>query len=209
MTTKHQVHNLIILDESGSMSSIKGSIINGFNALLQTAKEMQLNFPEQEHIITFLSFNSGNFTFHKFNESVRSLEPLNKKNYNPNGSTPLLDAIGKGITRTNELLKNVENYNVLVTILTDGEENSSQQFRGDSIKILVEVLSTKRWTFTYVGTEHDVESIADSLSIKNTMRWEKDDESMNMMFAKERSSREAYFNNIKDNYNNSEDFYSK
>ena len=30
MDKKHQVHNLIILDESGSMDIIKGAIIQGF-----------------------------------------------------------------------------------------------------------------------------------------------------------------------------------
>ena len=31
MENKHQVHNLIILDESGSMEEFKNSIIMGFN----------------------------------------------------------------------------------------------------------------------------------------------------------------------------------
>ena len=35
---KHQVHNLIILDESGSMNSIKNAIIQGFNETVQTVK---------------------------------------------------------------------------------------------------------------------------------------------------------------------------
>lgn len=38
MEQKHNVHNLIILDESGSMESIKPSIINGFNELVQSIK---------------------------------------------------------------------------------------------------------------------------------------------------------------------------
>ncbi len=52
METKHQVHNLIILDESGSMGSIKKTIIQGFNEIVQTVKGVELNFPEQEHFIS-------------------------------------------------------------------------------------------------------------------------------------------------------------
>ena len=37
----HQVHNLIILDESGSMESSKSSIIQGFNEIVQTVKGIQ------------------------------------------------------------------------------------------------------------------------------------------------------------------------
>jgi hypothetical protein len=39
MQIEYQVHNLIILDESGSMSSIKSLIINGFNELVQSVKK--------------------------------------------------------------------------------------------------------------------------------------------------------------------------
>ena len=52
METKHQVHNLIILDESGSMESIKKTIIEGFNEIVQTVKGIEKDFPEQEHFIS-------------------------------------------------------------------------------------------------------------------------------------------------------------
>jgi len=57
MEKKHQVHNLIILDESGSMESIKTTIIQGFNELVQTIQGIEKQFPEQEHFISFVSFN--------------------------------------------------------------------------------------------------------------------------------------------------------
>jgi hypothetical protein len=41
MSNKHQVHNLIILDESGSMESIKEATIQGFNEIVQTIKGVQ------------------------------------------------------------------------------------------------------------------------------------------------------------------------
>lgn len=57
MEKRHQVHNLIILDESGSMECIKRTIIQGFNELVQTIKGIEKQFPEQEHFISFVSFN--------------------------------------------------------------------------------------------------------------------------------------------------------
>jgi hypothetical protein len=57
MENKHQVHNLIILDESGSMLSIKNSIIEGFNEVVQTIHGIEKQYPEQEHFISFISFN--------------------------------------------------------------------------------------------------------------------------------------------------------
>lgn len=57
MEKKHEVHNLIILDESGSMNSIKNHVISGLNEIVQTIKGIEKKFPEQEHYITFLTFN--------------------------------------------------------------------------------------------------------------------------------------------------------
>lgn len=57
MNSKHQVDNLIILDESGSMESIKKETIQGFNEIVQTIKGVEQQFPEQEHFISLVSFN--------------------------------------------------------------------------------------------------------------------------------------------------------
>lgn len=38
MEKKHQVHNLIILDENRSMESIKHTIITGFNEIVGTVR---------------------------------------------------------------------------------------------------------------------------------------------------------------------------
>ena len=58
MNKKHQVHNLIILDESGSMESIKKPIIQGFNEIVQTVKGIAKEYPEQDHFISLISFNT-------------------------------------------------------------------------------------------------------------------------------------------------------
>ena len=78
---KHKVFNLIILDESGSMESIKIATIRGFNEVVQTIKGVEIQFPEQEHFISLVSFNGlGIKTIH-FNEPVKSLEEIDEKKY--------------------------------------------------------------------------------------------------------------------------------
>ena len=57
MENKHQVHNLIILDESGSMNSVKKATIQGFNETVQTIKGIEKKYPEQEHFISLITFN--------------------------------------------------------------------------------------------------------------------------------------------------------
>lgn len=209
METKHQVHNLIILDESGSMESIKTTIINGFNEIVQTIKGIEQQFPEQEHFISLISFNGlGQKVIH-FMDPASKLEQINDSLYRPDASTPLYDAMGTGINKLKLALEGNEKHNVLVTVLTDGEENASKEFTGAAIKALIETLKKQRWTFTYIGADHDVERMAASLSISNTMRFSKNKEDMERMFNQEKISRSTYSKKIRDNEDTEEDFYKK
>lgn len=47
---RHSVYNLIILDESGSMDSIKSATIGGFNETLQTIQHAETQYTDQQHL---------------------------------------------------------------------------------------------------------------------------------------------------------------
>src|SRR6188474_2350688 len=130
MTKKHEVHNLVILDESGSMDSIKKTIIQGFNEIVQTVKGIGKEFPEQEHFISLVTFNGLGQKLLHFIDPVNKLESIDDRRYQPDASTPLYDAMGFSLVKLRQHLEGKTNYNVLVTILTDGEENASQEYRG-------------------------------------------------------------------------------
>jgi hypothetical protein len=207
MKTKHQVHNLIILDESGSMDSIKPTIINGFNEIVQTVKSIAKEFPKQEHLITFITFNSLAQKEHHFAVPVNELQEINADNYLPNSGTPLYDAMGFAINKLRTHLLGKTDNNVLVTILTDGEENASKEYKNTAIKNLVEELKQKNWTFTYIGTDHDVESFAINLSITNHKLFSKTFYGMKTMFVEEQISRRAYSEKIDNNEDTKDGFY--
>jgi len=197
MEKKQQVHNLIILDESGSMESIKPTIIQGFNELVQTIQGIQKQFPEQEHFISLVSFNGLGQKLLHFIDPATKLKQIDDKSYKPDASTPLFDGMGFSINKLKQSLQGQSGYNVLVTILTDGEENASKEFSGNDIKKLVEELKQNRWTFTYIGTDHDVEKIALSLSINNTLIFTKSEAGIKDMFMKEQSARAKYSEKIR------------
>ena len=209
MKKKHQVHNLIILDESGSMNSIKETIIKGFNELVQTIKGIEKQFPDQEHFITFITFNGLGQKMLHFMDPASKLMEINSQNYRPDANTPLFDAMGFVINKLKQELENQSEYNVLVTILTDGEENASREFSGNDIKNMVEELKQNRWTFTYIGTDHDVEKIASKLSIDNTLAFNKDEKGIKEMFEMEQCARANYSEKISKNEDTSENYFSK
>jgi uncharacterized protein YegL len=209
MNDKVKVFNLIILDESGSMQSIKSATIRGFNEVVQTVKGVEKQFPEQEHFISLVSFNGLGIKTILFNEPVKTLEELDERKYQPDSMTPLYDAMGFSITKLNKELEDKTDYNVLVTILTDGEENDSKEYNGKSIKKLVEEMKQKGWTFTYIGANHYVEKFAMTISITNTMTFSANEEDMSKMFAKEKNARVMYSQKLRNKEDVSEDFYKE
>jgi uncharacterized protein YegL len=207
MKNKHQVHNLIILDESGSMISIKKPIINGFNELINSVKNIEEEFQEQEHFISLISFNSKKNNVIHFTEPVSKIITINDNNYNPESSTPLFDAMGLSILKLKHYLNNKNNYSVLVTILTDGEENASKEFTLIEIKRIIEELKTENWTFTYIGTDHDIDKTVKDLSINNSMFFENNAAGIKKMFEIETTSRIKYSLSIRNGKKINNDFY--
>ena len=205
---KTKLFNLIILDESGSMEGIKNTIISGFNELVQSVKGVAEQFPEQEHYISFVTFDSNAIkTIHDV-EPISNLEKIDDSKYQPNAMTPLFDAMGQSILHLKRVTDTHPDCKVLVTILTDGEENASKEFTRQSIKQLVEDLKSKNWTFSYIGADHDVESIAFSISITNVMKFNKDEADMKRMFESEKNARANYSRKIRDNEDEKTDFYN-
>lgn len=193
---KQRVFNLIILDESGSMSSIERQAIDGVNETVQTIRAAQKKHEDQEHFLTLVAFNSDEVkTIYDCVEADK-VEELTDKQYCPACCTPLYDAMGNAITK---LRKNVaDNDAVLVTVITDGYENASHEYDGKAIKSLVESLKSKGWIFTYIGANQDVEKVAATISITNTLAFSADCVGTQAMFAKETKARDRFFSRLKD-----------
>jgi hypothetical protein len=115
--------------------------------------------------------------------------------------------MGFSLVKLRQTLEEKTDYNVLVTILTDGEENASKEYTGIAIKKLIEELKLNRWTFTYIGADHDVEKFALTLSITNTMTFEKNEEDMKNMFVREKAARSNYSRKIQLNEETNDNFY--
>ena len=159
------IFNLIIMDESGSMQSIKPQIISGFNETVQTLKLAKEQYPEQNHLVSLVFFSGGGKRMMHDCASMESIKELSDTDYKPNCDTPLYDAMGFSLTNLKEKVKPEDK--VLVTIFTDGLENASTKYTGQKIKKMVEELRSAGWVFVYIGANQDVEKEALRLSIQN------------------------------------------
>ena len=189
--TKQRVFNLIILDESGSMATIAKQAVSGLNETFQTIRNAQKEHQEQQHFISFVTFNSARIKSVMNRQKVESDKKMKWTDYKPDDCTPLFDAMGRSL---NELKDHVSDEDVvLVTIITDGYENASREYGGHDIKNLVAELKAKGWVFAYIGTNQDVDAVADDMGIRSRMHYDHSDLGASRMFRTEsRSKREFY-----------------
>lgn len=209
-STITKVYNLIILDESGSMESIKQSTINGFNELVQSIRNSAKETSEIKQFVNVFSFNGIKIKEQLELTNAMEAKEISAKTYQPNDNTPLYDAIGFAVNKLRVAIHSETGYKVLVTIITDGEENSSKEYTHAAIAALINELKNRDWVFTYIGANHDVEKVSFSLNITNHMSFQATVEDTAVMYQKNTRSREKFMDKIKRNETNvSENFFDE
>mgnify|MGYP002626228962 CR=1 FL=1 len=148
MTSKC-VYNLVIVDESGSMSVIEREALAGINETITTCQAMQKKYPEMLQRLTLVTFDSNHYKVQYDDVSATEAHKLSVNDYRPCGGTPLYDAIGRSVSKLNAQVST--GNSVLVTIITDGEENCSREYTLRMINTLIEKLKKQGWTFTLIG----------------------------------------------------------
>lgn len=166
---KTRIFNLIIIDESGSMQSIKKEAIDSVNETIQTIRTAQEKYCNQEHIVSLVTFNNDVKTIYEC-VPVNEVQELNNETYEPSCCTALYDAMGMSLNVLRP--KVAEADKVLVTIVTDGYENASKEYSEKAINSLVDELKAKGWVFAYIGANQDVEAVAANISITNVLNFE-------------------------------------
>ena len=190
---KTRIFNLIIIDESGSMQSIKTAAIDSVNETIQTIRSAQKKHENQEHFVSLVTFNDDVKTIYKC-VPVDEIKELTSETYQPDCWTALYDAMGISLNALRP--KVAEDDKVLVTVVTDGEENASKEYSGRAIKALVDELKAKGWVFAYMGANQDVEAVAATISITNVMHFEASDCGMKKLSGTLGKSRSRWFSKI-------------
>ena len=194
-TDKAKIHNLIIVDESGSMSHLRRATLSGINETINTIKSAQKEFAEtQSHMLTLVTFDSNNSINIRYHFGDTPIENVSEfKDYRPHGCTPLYDVMGITLTSLLNNIKDDEKATAVVTVLTDGLENASREWDARKLQQLISQLKERGWAFSYMGSAHNVKDVADLLSINNYMEFSHDNLGAGNIWDLERSSRIAYF----------------
>lgn len=147
-----------LLDMTGSMGIDKPATINAFNEYIGGLKA---NAGTAGYTFSLGVFNSDiGIGLNIEKGALVDVPELNDGNYVPSGATPLYDAIGLSIDN----LGQVEGQ-VLFIILTDGEENASQQFVKQDILKRISNRTEKGWKFVFLGCDIDAMKQSEDLGI--------------------------------------------
>lgn len=173
------VFNLIILDESGSMSSSREATISGCNENLNIIRSLQKEDTQDQRFLTSIYVFQGenpkspSHYIHK-NVAIDKVKDITENDYKPWGSTPLLDAIGKTVTELIDVAATHEDASASITIITDGYENSSKEYSHEEISRLLSRVKEMGWNVNLIGANIDVDQLGDRLNIKSRMSYTSD-----------------------------------
>ncbi len=200
---KKIIHALTIVDRSGSMLGYRSRTVEGINTNINALEQevdadteilnTQLQFAAQNSTWNRPSNNAEtDFRFTRLGVRVQDLADMTEAEYAPDGGTPLLDAIGYGIEKVKEFHGDKlgdDNLKIIVTIFTDGEENSSTKWNKADIKKKIEHFSADgKWTFTFVGcgSFENVSNTSTSFGIaaSNTVAYADSDDGRTDAYAK-------------------------
>lgn len=157
-------HYIILLDESGSMNSIRKPTIEGFQQQVQTMQEGAKDTGITTY--TFLKF-SHNVSLLQKAVPIQHAQTITTDTYKPSGGTALLDAIGAAI-ETIPTLPGITGTDTAVFMLafTDGEERDSLHVSAPVAAKAIELLSTSDLlTLSLVGTSLTLADLGTSLKL--------------------------------------------
>jgi len=146
---------IIVLDRSGSMSSIGQATVDGFNEFILEQKGAR-----GKAFVTLVQFDDQYQVDYK-NVPVDAVDDLiYRETFLPRGMTALHDAIGKTILDVDT------KRDVVFVIITDGHENASKEFNGAKVLELINGKTVEGWNFIYLGANQDAVKAGQSIGVK-------------------------------------------
>lgn len=159
-----------LVDRSGSMNAIREGMEGAFRTFLE---EHQKTPSTRLTLVQFDTIDPYEVVYEA--RLIGRADPLH---LHPRGGTPLIDALCMTIDRTGERLARMRDTDrpdqVLMVIITDGQENASKYFkRQDVFDRVTKQHKEYKWEFVYLGANQDAFAEARSYGIAagQTLTW--------------------------------------
>ncbi len=146
-------HISVILDRTGSMQDIREDVVGGFNAFL--AQQQAAPDPATFTLVQFDSQDPYEVLHSAVD--IASVPPMTLAQYVPRATTPLYDAMGRGILELEVTLasmsKELRPERVIMVVVTDGQENASRDFDRKRVTRLIEAKKALGWDFVFLSAD--------------------------------------------------------
>lgn len=187
MENQSSFYHLIIMDASGSMDCIRRAAVSGCNETIQNIRSLQRKIAEQKHYLSLVVFNSDYNPIHTIYDCqpIDEVREMQERDFVPDACTPLYDAVGLSIAGLQSKISGEANKAVMVTIITDGLENSSSVYNEKKVRSLVEELKQCGWTFAFIGANQDEVLEARKMGIENALAFEQDERGTKELFRRQ------------------------
>ena len=149
---------IVIFDKSGSMSCMGDEPLQSVNIFIKQQKKENIEGTR----FSLIMFST---TYNKVIDNIllKDVKKLEKHQYRPNGSTSLNDVICNTIK---DQLDSDKPSNKVLLIVTDGMENSSQEYSYKDRKDYINnVRDNYDWKVIFIGANLDVQRVASSMGI--------------------------------------------
>jgi len=159
-------HLGIVVDRSGSMRSMRAELVDGLNVFMDEQKKTS-DEQSRPTRVTVLDFDNKIETVVD-DVAIDQVPTFDSSHFVPRGMTALLDGIGQMITTLSARVPtgklSAETAPVIV-ILTDGQENASQEFSRSTLFDLITAKRELGWKFTFMGANQDAIAVGQSYGL--------------------------------------------
>jgi len=143
-------HDFILLDRSGSMSSLWDEALSSINSYVKKLADDKIDTG-----VTLATFDGdgGVLKFDIIRDRIipSTWKAVSSEDATPRGMTPLSDATGKIVS-----LARAGNYDkVAIIIMTDGHENASKELTVAQAKAALDECRAKNWQVIFLGANFD------------------------------------------------------
>lgn len=149
-------HIAILLDKSGSMQGLADGVIKQYNEQAKQISAQAATHGQKTHLSLYaFAQEAEQPILVEVPLDLVELRPLDRKTYDPDGGTAMLDSIGLAIDQLSRFERGT-NDSFLIIVITDGEENTSTKYRSggagwEQISHLIKSkISTDAWTFAFL-----------------------------------------------------------
>ncbi len=161
---KNTVHYALVLDQSGSMESLKEVTISSFNEQIDSIRTMIRKHPDSDVKVTLCVFNED-VEMRMVAADIDQVTKLGQHNYRPNSCTALYDAMGITMLKVQENL--MPDDKVFLAIFTDGLENASRTYTLADIVHKLDEAKLNGWNIRFFCNTLDLEYFRERLRMKD------------------------------------------